>query len=702
MSRHKKNKPKDWKREEVASQRRLTKETVQSVWALIFLALALVLVLAGFAKAGKAGNFLFDFLYNLFGWGYSLLPLTLFGISLNLAIQRRESKIYATTLWGALLFLISTLGTIDVFFDKQGGVIGGLAGYLKNWFSQTAWGIILLIAAVIGIVIVFDKPLIFRETKEKKEIEKEIKITSAAPGPLLPTKESPSKEETEEAIKEDKIKIPVFSVKRRENGKEPIKKFSDYKAPSLDLLRSSVEKPQVGDLRANANIIKRTLDGFGIPVEMGEINIGPKVTRYTLRPAEGIKLSRITALNQDLSLALSAHPIRIEAPIPGRPYVGIEVPNKSAAIVRLGNLMSYPEFAGAGLLGFCLGRDVTGEPIFADIEKMPHLLVAGATGSGKSIALHSILISMLYKNSPQTLKLVLIDPKRVELSVYNGLPHLVAPVITQGKKALGVFRWAIAEMENRYETLLKAGARDTQSYNKKNPEKPLSYIIIVVDEMADLMVAYGRDVENAVVRLAQMARATGIHLILSTQRPSVEVITGLIKANITARVALQVASQIDSRTILDTAGAEKLLGGGDLLFVSAELSKPKRIQGAYISEEEIKKVTDFIRENNEDWAGEEEVFFNGENSSDEEWSRETGKDLFEEYEEVEGDDELLKEAIEVVKQAKKASASLLQRRLKVGYARAARLLDMMEEKGLIGPGEGAKPREVYISSEQDN
>lgn len=353
-------------------------------------------------------------------------------------------------------------------------------------------------------------------------------------------------------------------------------------------MKVSSEKPEVGDLRANANIIKRTLESFGIPVEMGEINIGPKVTRYTLRPAEGIKLSRITALSQDLSLALSAHPIRIEAPIPGKPYVGIEVPNKSAAVVRLGNLMSYPEFVNSGLLGFCLGRDVTGEPVFADIEKMPHLLVAGATGSGKSITLHSILISLLYKNSPQTLRLVLIDPKRVELSAYNGLPHLVAPVITQGKKALAVFRWAIAEMEERYETLLRAGARDIQSYNKKN-QSPLPYILIVIDEMADLMAAYGRDVENAIVRLAQMARATGIHLILSTQRPSVEVITGLIKANITARIALQVASQVDSRTILDNAGAEKLLGGGDLLFVSAELSKPKRIQGAYISEEEIKK-----------------------------------------------------------------------------------------------------------------
>ncbi|MFA6136165.1 MAG: DNA translocase FtsK 4TM domain-containing protein [Candidatus Paceibacterota bacterium] len=701
MSRKKNKKQKDFSRREIFPSRQLSRETVYSVWALMFLALAILLILAEFKTAGRAGGAIFNFLFGLFGWGYSLLPLTFLGISASFIFNRKESKIYKTTFWGAIIFLFSSLGFIDVVFNQKGGSLGNIAGYLKNWFGDIAWGIIAFIIAIIGIILISDQPIIFRKKdKNEEEIEiEEVNIKIAKNQEVLTSNKEENREEEQEE-KETKINIPIFGKK---NGQEKgvVKKFSDYKAPPMELLRSSLEKPGAGDLRANANIIKRTLEGFGIPVEMGEINIGPKVTRYTLRPAEGIKLSRITALNQDLSLALSAHPIRIEAPIPGKPYVGIEVPNKSAAVVRLGNLISYPEFAGSGILGFCLGRDVTGEPIFANIEKMPHLLVAGATGSGKSITLHSILISLLYKNSPQTLKLLLIDPKRVELSVYNGLPHLISPVITQGKKALGVFRWALAEMDKRYETLLKAGARDIQSYNKKNEQDALPYIIIVVDEMADLMTSYGRDVENAIVRLAQMARATGIHLILSTQRPSVEVITGLIKANITSRVALQVASQIDSRTILDTGGAEKLLGGGDLLFVSAELSKPRRIQGSYISEEEIKKVTDFIKDNNEDYTSDEEVSFsqeNLENGTGQEGGR--GKDMFEEFEENQDDDELLQEAMETVKQAKKASASLLQRRLKVGYARAARLLDIMEDKGIIGPGDGAKPREVYISKEE--
>jgi S-DNA-T family DNA segregation ATPase FtsK/SpoIIIE len=432
---------------------------------------------------------------------------------------------------------------------------------------------------------------------------------------------------------------------------------------------------------------------------MGEINVGPAVTRYTLKPAEGVKLSRLTALNADLALALAAHPIRIEAPIPGKSLVGIEVPNKSAALVRLGSLMNYPEFNQSGPLGFVLGRDVSGEPIFANIEKMPHLLVAGATGSGKSILVHSLITSLLYKNSPATLRLALIDPKRVELSMYDGIPHLITPVITENKKALGVLKWAIQEMDRRYETLQHAGSRDIKSYNAKSkPEDQLPYILIGIDEMADLMSSFGREVEGAIVRLAQMARATGIHLLLATQRPSVEVITGLIKANIPARIALQVASQIDSRTILDGAGAEKLLGHGDLLFLSAELSKPKRIQGSYITEEELKGVVDFIKTNNKvempepSADGEENIdkagpimpagfdhFINASGESDDA-----------------DEDDLLDEALATVRDAKKASASLLQRRLKVGYARAARLLDIMESGGYIGPGEGAKPRDVNV------
>ena len=382
--------------------------------------------------------------------------------------------------------------------------------------------------------------------------------------------------------------------------------------------------------------------------------------------------------------------MRIEAPIPGKSLVGIEVPNKAAAIVRLGSLMSYEDFTNSGQLGFVLGRDVTGNPIFADITKMPHMLIAGATGSGKSVALHSLILSLLYKNGPDSLKFVMIDPKRVELSAYNDLPHLISPVVTDGKKTIAVFRWAIKEMEHRYELLEGAGNRDIKSYNASHKNDALPYLVMVIDELADLMAAHGREIEGSIVRIAQMARANGIHLVLATQRPSVEVITGLIKANITSRMALQVASQVDSRTILDSAGAEKLLGGGDMLFISSEFSKPKRIQGAYVGEDEIKAVTEFIREHNE--IPEEE-------NPDMEEGKVITREVFDEFETDEDDDELYGEALETVRAAGKASASLLQRRLKVGYARAARLLDIMEQKGAIGPGEGAKPRDVYLEDQ---
>ena len=336
---------------------------------------------------------------------------------------------------------------------------------------------------------------------------------------------------------------------------------------------------------------------------------------------------------------------------------------------------------------------MNGEPIFADIAKMPHLLIAGATGSGKSIAIHSMIISLLFRNSPEMLRFILVDPKRVELSIYGKLPHLIAPVVTENKKAIGALRWLIQEMDRRYQLLLDAGCRDIKSYNKSAIQtggETLPYLVLVIDELADLMSTYGREVEGSIIRLAQMARATGIHLIVSTQRPSVEVITGLIKANITSRVALQVASQIDSRTILDTAGAEKLLGHGDLLFVSSEMSKPRRIQGGYLTEDEIKKVVHFIAKNNQpaEESGVALEAVEGENGS-------SGA-LFDSISGENDDDELYGEAVEVVRSAQKASASLLQRRLKVGYARAARLLDIMEERGVVGPGEGAKPRDILL------
>ncbi|MBN2198148.1 DUF87 domain-containing protein [Candidatus Wolfebacteria bacterium] len=673
----------------------LRPETKKSIWAIVFFGIAVILVLANFKNAGPLGNFLYILFENLFGWGYYLLPLIFLVLGIIfLTVERQE--ISKTTLPGAAIFIISGLGLIDIVFPNRGGFLGNIIGFLEVPFGYIASIIILIIICLISLLIVFNIPIKIKrkleeddeEEEEKTTNEEEIKIPSEEK--FLPEE----KEEEAEEEKETKEKLKKENKPLTFKAQYSNLKAQGYIAPPLELLRSSIEKPTAGDLRANANIIKRTLESFGIAVEMGEINIGPKVTRYTLKPAEGVKLSRITALNQDLALALASHPIRIEAPIPGKSLVGIEVPNKASALVRLGSLLAYPEFTASGPLGFVLGRDVNGEPNFANIAKMPHMLIAGSTGSGKSIMVHSLLISLLYKNSPETLRLILIDPKKVELSLYSGLPHLISPVITESKKALAVFRWAIAEMERRYEMLLKAGSRDVQSYNKKNPNEFLPYILIVVDELADLMFSYGREVEGSIVRLAQMARAVGLHLVLSTQRPSVEVVTGLIKANISARIALQLPSQIDSRTVLDSSGAEKLLGGGDMLYISSESPKLKRIQGAYIPEEEVRKVSDFIKENNENfWQEDSSVVF--ENSNGNGGISPISEESLDKYSEEEEDD-LFEDAVEVIRQAKKASASLLQRRLKVGYARAARLLDIMEMKGIVGPGEGAKPREVYF------
>ncbi len=686
---------------------RLHAETKNSIWAISFICVAIVLVLAWFSIAGPAGALIYTGLDALLGWGYLILPVTLL-FAAAVFLLSRQKRVLATTLIGSTLLILSVLGLIELLSPTHGGWLGMVFGSLRTPFGNIAAVTIDIFILIISILVTANIPLKVDWPWDDESVDDDEIAEDATP--LLVTgsdgekttaekateaKDKKGSSSEEPAVIHAKDGAELGKVKK---GKAP--NFVNYVPPPLSLLNSETSKPTTGDLLAHANIIKRTLDSFGIPVEMGEINVGPAVTRYTLKPAEGVKLSRITSLNADLALSLAAHPIRIEAPIPGKSLVGIEVPNKAAALVRLGSLMNYPEFQASGPLGFVLGRDVSGEPIFANIEKMPHLLVAGATGSGKSILVHSLITSLLYKNSPQTLRLVLIDPKRVELSMYDGIPHLITPVITENKKALGVLKWAIQEMDRRYEILQHAGSRDIKSYNAKQtkPEDILPFILIGIDEMADLMSSFGREVEGAIVRLAQMARATGIHLLLATQRPSVEVITGLIKANIPARVALQVASQIDSRTILDGAGAEKLLGHGDLLFLSAELSKPKRIQGSYITEEELKSVVEFIKEHNKVEApepsddGEENIdkagpivpvgfdhFINASGESDD------------------GDgDDMFDEAVAVVAEAKKASASLLQRRLKVGYARAARLLDLMEAADLIGPGDGAKPRDVNI------
>ena len=678
--------------EQAPPKRTLHSETKLSIVAIALLGLAILLVLSGFHKAGPAGDFIFSTLQKLLGWGYFLAPLILFLIGLNLLTQAKR-MVMGPALIASAFFVMAGLGVIDLISSESGGLLGNVLGSLDLLFGTAAALVINFTILIVTVLVILNAPLNlhlpFLKPKEPKIIMPEATLP-------IPEEASPAEGKEEDTRESKAIEPPAStalpSALPLALEKELIHKSRTYVPPPLNLLRSSTEKPVVGDLRANANIIKRTLESFGIPVEMGEITIGPKVTRYTLKPAEGLNLARIIALRSDLSLALAAHPIRIEAPIPGRSLVGIEIPNKVGSIVRLGAILAYPEFKKSANLGFPLGRDVAGEPIFVNLSRMPHFLIAGSTGSGKSIAIHSLILSMLYKNSPEILRFILIDPKRVELSIYEGIPHLLTPVITEGKKAIAALRFAIHEMERRYEVLLKAGKRDIAGHNAERRNDPMPYLVIIIDELADLMSAYGREIEGSIVRLAQMARATGIHLVVSTQRPSVEVITGLIKANISSRMALQVASQVDSRTILDMAGAESLLGGGDMLYLSAEMSKPRRIQGTYVGEEEVKSVVEFIRRENPAFLS---------NHLGEEAARSLSRPRVDHFgEENEIDDDLYEEAVRVVKEAKKASASLLQRRLKVGYARAARLIDIMEERGIVGNAEGAKPRPVFINEDE--
>lgn len=477
---------------------------------------------------------------------------------------------------------------------------------------------------------------------------------------------------------------------RKNNGEMEVRTLPRRKIPiqlSLDLLTQKSSQPTSGDIKAQKMVIQKTLEHFGIPVEMGDVNVGPTVTQYTLKPAEGIKLSSITALHNDLALALAAHPIRIEAPIPGRALVGLEVPNQRVALVTLRHLLESDEFKKRpSFMMIPLGKDVSGAVRLANLAAMPHLLIAGATGSGKTVCINTLIMGLLFQNGPESLRFIMIDPKRVELPCYNDIPHLLTPVITDVKKTINALRWTISEMERRFDTLSRAGKRDIASYNKSASEK-MPYIVIVIDELADIMVTAGPEAESLIIRLAQMARAVGIHLILATQRPSVDVITGLIKANITSRIAFSVASQMDSRTILDTSGAEKLIGRGDMLFLSADLSKPVRLQGAYVSDEEIERVVAILKEHGEPTY--EEGVTDRRNGG----MGVLGNDS--------NDDELLGEATEIILQARKASASLLQRRLRIGYARAANILDILEARGIIGPADGARPRDVLIGSADD-
>lgn len=692
--------PKESKKEWHAD---LHPETKKGAIAIVTFIVAAVLALSYIGKGGSVGSSIFHALDFLLGRGYFLAPLSSLLIGFSLLFSEKR-KILAAAVFGGMLFLLAALGALHIIFGEgTGGLVGYALGFsLLKLFDFWAGLIIDAGLLLISLLLMFNMPL-WKPTEEEEDEEAEKGSGDATPAAaLLESLNSAIKQVLEKKPAEP---VPVTASMQAEAvaasaaapKEEPLiamrklaKKFG-YKKPPLELLQGDHGTPSSGDIKANANIIKRTLENFGIDVEMAEVSVGPTVTQYTLKPAEGMKLSRITALHSDLSLALAAHPIRIEAPIPGKSLVGIEVPNRSIALVGLRALIENKVFQeNSNPLLLAVGRDVAGAPVFADLAKMPHLLISGATGSGKSVCAHAVITSLLYRNPPEVLRFIIVDPKRVELSVYNDIPHLLTPVITDPKKTVQALRWATKEMDRRYELLSTNHSRDIASFNSamaKEDGEILPYIVIMIDELADLMSLFPREVEASIIRLAQMARAIGIHLIVATQRPSVEVITGLIKANITSRIAFQVASQIDSRTILDTSGAEKLLGNGDMLFLAGDTSKLRRIQGGFVSEQEVKRVVDFLREEIEAPEYDEEIL---ETKPGEESNK--GGD-------IDGDDDpLYDEAKDLVLQAGKASASYLQRRLRVGYARAARLLDLMEAQGIIGPADGAKPREVLIKT----
>ena len=697
------------------------KETANTVWAILFFVLSVIFVLSAVDGAGTAGKYIFSFFNYLFGIGYLLIPFVLFVLGISF-IKPIRSELKILKIISAIVLFMSALGLADLISKQKGGVIGNLISMPLLKFFDFYASIILLIAFfIISLIFIFetkitlDSILFWRRWKRDDVNIEEYEDTEI--------EEIPEGIETGEPS-ENKFMLGGIlgkkSVKRDEDEEEiqlypSISSYREYIPPPLSLLQRDKGKPEVGDIKANSNIIKRTLQNFGISVEMDEISIGPTVTRYSLKPAEGVRLSKILGLQNNLELALAAHPVRIEAPIPGKSLVGIEVPNTAKTTVGLGSILSSVEYKQAQKpLIISLGKGISGDSHFGDLSRMPHLLIAGATGSGKSVSIHTIINSLIFRNSPENVKFIMIDSKRVELPLYNGIPHLLTPVITSAKKAILALKWAGKEMEKRYDLLEKNAVRDIQSYHKnilapavekiinnRSADKDIEtiekmpFIIIVVDELADLMHIYPRELESSVVRLAQMSRAVGIHLVLSTQRPSVNVITGLIKANIPTRIALQVASQIDSRTILDGAGAEKLLGSGDMLYLSGEMSKPVRLQSAYVSEKEVKSIVKYlIREYGDEVPDEVDISSN--EQSNVLFSTSLG---FEE--EPLDDDDLYGEARDTVVRAGKASTSYLQRKLRIGYSRAARLMDILEERGVIGPASGSRPRNIIKSGTDD-
>lgn len=706
------------------------------VGAVGLIAISILLVLAWFNTGGPILEWLHRATLSTIGYAVYVLPLLFVYISVEV-FRAEENRLPFVMKLGTALLIVWFAGLFGLMKDASGQATGGFIGSFANKGmlalvsgSVAAFIYILLILVTTLFVTRISPFAVVKKLWEisKRELSEQEanvqvmrKAAEANPkhqaiGELKLNAGVPTLDQEEKDKKTAHLSSLRGSIKQDKAAEEQAALISvsdpNWQAPSIDLLEKKQSPADAGDVQQNAQTIRDTLAEFNIEVEMEGANIGPKVTQYTLKPPSGVKLTRITALETNIALNLAAQTLRIEAPIPGQRAVGIEVPNRKAADVRLYGVLTAKQWkSDHEPLAFAIGKDISGEAVVGELNKMPHLLIAGQTGSGKSVMINTLLTSLLYRNSPSEMKLILVDPKQVEMAPYEDIPHLLTPVITEPEKTISALKWAVNEMERRYKLLAEEKIRDIKSYNQKIQsggrtvsvpdengneqrvdEGAMPYIVIVIDELADLMMVAARDVEALIVRLAQKARAVGIHLVLATQRPSVDVITGLIKANIPARIAFTVASQIDSRTILDQIGAEKLLGQGDMLLLTPSMSKPKRIQGAWVMDEEVMKITDHLRLQSAPQYNDEiisqPVQLNGKGGVVMDFDGGSGDDMY-------------KDAVRVVVESGKASTSLLQRRLRVGYARAARIIEEMEEQGVIGPADGARPREVLISSLDD-
>lgn len=692
-------------------------ETIFSLMAVLFFAVG-GLIIISFSGQGMMLQIMYEFLVLYFGVATFLLPFLFFSAGLiftqlKWAFARPHTFLGAVTLFLGFLGLLQAGIVGQQTFDNVARLVNVQGAYFLFSLIVFAGYLIITETSIFELAesIVDLMPKKSEEDEEEEDEEKSggfglaklglgrgLKVNT---GGLLKDKED----------KEDKNEPEFAVVEKKKPEAQPEKDLPaqvlanlpgqtqvwDY--PPISLLSStSGSKADRGDFNKNAHIIESTLESFGIKAKVVEVNGGPAVTQYALEITLGTKLNKITALANDLALALAAPTgqIRIEAPIPGRSLVGIEIPNRSAEVVGLKKILASPNMRKhKSKLAVSLGLDVSGQPVIVDIAKMPHGLIAGATGSGKSVCVNGIISSILFRATPQEVKFILVDPKRVELTGYNGIPHLLTPVIVEPEKVVSALKWATEEMDRRYKTLADMGVRNIEGYNEMAGFQAMPYIVIVIDELADVMLFAPREVEECITRIAQMARAVGMHLLLATQRPSVDVITGLIKANIPTRVAFNVASMTDSRVVLDMPGAEKLLGKGDMLYIPPDQSKPSRIQGAYVSDEEIRSLIDFIKKQGQEADYQDEITTKYKIAKGGKGGIVSGDASDEDK------DDLFDEAVRIFTQYDKGSASLIQRRLSVGYARAARILDQLHNHGIVGPAEGSKPREVNTEAAQN-